>query len=164
MNIGRMSYPLGCLSSSFSTVWSTYSNTRWRRFLRRNTSIKFTRFGCFNCWNIRTAKCISKDCCLGSAFAVTVARTCWSTGFGAWDFQKIPIWSQMKGQYFLKSHIFLLKICKIANAKYLLHLHVLLWVKKCKLQSHSTWLIKKQQTNKQLTRNTVCCFNGPSLN
>lgn len=44
------SRPLGYLSSSSSTVWSTNSNTRKRRFLRRKTSIKLTRLSCRNCW------------------------------------------------------------------------------------------------------------------
>ena len=45
-----ISYPLGCFSSSLSTVRSQYSKTRCSFFLRRKTSIKLTRFGCFNCW------------------------------------------------------------------------------------------------------------------
>lgn len=46
------SYPRGCLSSSFSTVWSTYSNTRWSLFFLLNTSIKLTKFGCFSCCKV----------------------------------------------------------------------------------------------------------------
>ena len=45
-----ITYPLGFLSSSVSTVWSTYSNTKWSFFFRLKTSIKFTKFWCFNCW------------------------------------------------------------------------------------------------------------------
>lgn len=42
-------HPLGWRSSSVSTVWSQYSNTRWSFRLRRNTSIRFTRFPCLSC-------------------------------------------------------------------------------------------------------------------
>ena len=36
-------------SRSSSTVWSTNSNTKYRCFLRQNTSIRFTKFSCRNC-------------------------------------------------------------------------------------------------------------------
>lgn len=42
-------YPLGCFSNSLRTVRSQYSKTKWSFFFRRKTSIKLTRFGCFNC-------------------------------------------------------------------------------------------------------------------
>lgn len=42
-------HPLGWRSSSVSTVWSQYSNTRWSFRLRRNTSIRFTRLPCLSC-------------------------------------------------------------------------------------------------------------------
>ena len=45
----ELPYPWGYLSSSLSTVWSTYSNTRCNLFFLLNTSIRFTRFGCFSC-------------------------------------------------------------------------------------------------------------------
>ena len=44
------SRPLGYLSNSSRTVWSTNSKTRKSRFLRRKTSIKLTRLSCRNCW------------------------------------------------------------------------------------------------------------------
>lgn len=44
--------PYGCLSSSWSTVCSQYSNTKCSFRLRLNTSSRFTRFGCFNVWNV----------------------------------------------------------------------------------------------------------------
>ena len=50
----QYNHPLGCLSSSFSTVWSTYSKTRCSRFLRLKTSNKFTRFGCLRICNVNT--------------------------------------------------------------------------------------------------------------
>jgi len=50
------SRPLGYLSSSSSTVWSTNSNTRKSRFFFRNTSIKLTRLSCRNCWNRKSKK------------------------------------------------------------------------------------------------------------
>ena len=40
------SAPEGYRSRSSRAVWSTNSNTRYSRFLRRNTSIRFTRFSC----------------------------------------------------------------------------------------------------------------------
>ena len=43
-------HPLGFASSSFKTVWSQNSNTIWSFLFRRNTSNKFTRFGCFSCY------------------------------------------------------------------------------------------------------------------
>jgi len=46
--------PEGLWPRSSSTVWSTYSNTRYRCFLRQNTSIRFTRFSCRNCFTERT--------------------------------------------------------------------------------------------------------------
>ena len=47
---GWVTHPLWCLSSSWSTVWSQYSNTRWSlRFLLK-TSIRLTRLGCLSCW------------------------------------------------------------------------------------------------------------------
>ena len=49
--IGRRIYPRGCFSSSLRTVKSQNSKTKWSFFLRRNTSIKFTRFGCFSCYD-----------------------------------------------------------------------------------------------------------------
>lgn len=45
------SAPLGYLSRSSKAVWSTNSNTKYNRFFLRNTSIKFTRFSCLNCYN-----------------------------------------------------------------------------------------------------------------
>lgn len=47
--LSRHTHPLGWRSSSLSTVWSQYSNTRWSFRLRRNTSIRFTRLACFSC-------------------------------------------------------------------------------------------------------------------
>lgn len=57
------SYPRGCLSSSFSTVWSTYSNTRWSLFFLLNTSIKLTKFGCFSCCKVMNIMIISEFVC-----------------------------------------------------------------------------------------------------
>lgn len=48
---GWATHPLWYRSSSWSTVWSQYSNTRWSlRFLRK-TSRRLTRLGCLSCWN-----------------------------------------------------------------------------------------------------------------
>ena len=46
----RETHPLGLASSSFNTVRSQNSNTIWSFLFRRNTSNKFTRFGCFSCY------------------------------------------------------------------------------------------------------------------
>lgn len=47
---GWITHPLWCLSNSWRTVWSQYSNTRWSfRFLLK-TSIRLTRLGCLSCW------------------------------------------------------------------------------------------------------------------
>ena len=43
------SRPCGYFSRSSRTVWSTNSNTRYSRFFRRNTSIRFTRFSWRSC-------------------------------------------------------------------------------------------------------------------
>lgn len=44
-----VTYPVGFLSSSFSSVWSQYSKTKCIFLFLLNTSTRFTRFGCFNC-------------------------------------------------------------------------------------------------------------------
>ena len=44
-----VTYPLGFLSSSFKSVWSQYSKTKCIFLFLLNTSMRFTRFGCFNC-------------------------------------------------------------------------------------------------------------------
>ena len=44
------SHPLGCASSSLSTVCSQNSNTRWSFLFRRNTSSRLTRFPCLSCY------------------------------------------------------------------------------------------------------------------
>ena len=50
-------HPSGKRSISCSTVRSTYSNTRCKRLFFLNTSIKFTRLGCFNCWKEKRKVC-----------------------------------------------------------------------------------------------------------
>lgn len=55
------SRPLGYLSNSSRTVWSTNSKTRKSRFLRRKTSIKLTRLSCRNCWKSTKQNSTLKD-------------------------------------------------------------------------------------------------------
>lgn len=48
--VNSSGHPLGYLSSSFSTVLSQYSNTRWSLRFLLNTSRRLTKFGCFKFW------------------------------------------------------------------------------------------------------------------
>ena len=50
---GWSTHPLWCLSSSWSTVWSQYSNTRWSFFFLLKTSMRLTRLGCLSRWKYR---------------------------------------------------------------------------------------------------------------
>lgn len=45
-------YPRWCRSINSKTVWSMYSNTRCSRLLRLKTSIRLTKFVCFNCCKV----------------------------------------------------------------------------------------------------------------
>ena len=64
-----LTHPLGLASSSFNTVWSQNSNTIWSFLFRRNTSNKFTRFGC-----LRVYKKILLDIYSTVTFSHTIAR------------------------------------------------------------------------------------------
>lgn len=57
-------YPFGFLSSSFRSVWSQYSKTKCIFLFLLNTSMRFTRFGCFNCCKEieMQSKCLSSKC------------------------------------------------------------------------------------------------------
>lgn len=53
-NNHRRRSPCGFRSSSCSTVCSQNSNTKWSRRLRRNTSRRHTKLGCFKFWTGKT--------------------------------------------------------------------------------------------------------------
>ena len=61
-SIAVCSHPLLCFSISFSSVRSQYSNTKCNFLFLLNTSIKFTKFGCFSCWKNNALMLENKSC------------------------------------------------------------------------------------------------------
>lgn len=74
VSAGQVTHPQGCLSSSWSTVWSQYSKTRCSFLFLLKTSSRFTRLGCFSCCN--TVGGLVSYCMAGGGFGEKRGMRC----------------------------------------------------------------------------------------